>query len=224
MSTDPAPTTATGADADRSLGLDRHYDVRQPERVQPPQRRHIGSIVVGSLAVGLLTAVALRRRPVRPVQDECAHRRGVAGLRLWVGLAGGCCPCGFSDQPQRWAAAPAEFLALASLISLLPPGSVAQEVFGRIWPPLLPGLVVWVILRAHRRLRSRTRRWLVYPLLVVLALSSIGGGYETVRESIDAIPIPPQPARQSAMSSSGANRSGASSTLRQTVDGFDRCV
>jgi hypothetical protein len=28
---------------------------------------------------------------------------------------------------------------------------------------------------AHRQLRSRGRRWLVYPLLLVLGLASIGG-------------------------------------------------
>jgi pimeloyl-ACP methyl ester carboxylesterase len=50
---------------------------------------------------------------------------------------------------------------------------------------------VWMIIRARRQLRSRTRRWIVYPLLTVLALASIGGGYETVRESIDATAYPP---------------------------------
>jgi CubicO group peptidase (beta-lactamase class C family) len=49
---------------------------------------------------------------------------------------------------------------------------------------------IWTILQAHRQLHSRTRRWVVYPLLVVLALSAIGGGYETVRESIDATAYP----------------------------------
>lgn len=34
------------------------------------------------------------------------------------------------------------------------------------------------------------RRWMVYPLLAGLALSAIGGGYETVRESIDAAAYP----------------------------------
>jgi hypothetical protein len=76
------------------------------------------------------------------------------------------------------------------LISLLPTGSVVQKVFGWVWPPLLPGLLVWMIIRARRQLRSRTRRWIVYPLLTVLALASIGGGYETVRESIDATAYP----------------------------------
>jgi pimeloyl-ACP methyl ester carboxylesterase len=47
-----------------------------------------------------------------------------------------------------------------------------------------------MFVRAHRQLRSRSRRWLVYPLLLVLSLDSIGGGYETVQESIDATAYP----------------------------------
>jgi pimeloyl-ACP methyl ester carboxylesterase len=190
MSTEPGPMTATGADADRSLGFDRHHDVRQPERLQPPERGHIGSIVVGSLAMGLLTAVALVAAPFVPSRMNVLTGVVLLGFAFgWALLA--VLSVRFSDQPQRWAAGPAVFLALAGLISLLPPGSVVQEVFGWVWPPLLLVLVIWAILRAHRQLRSRTRRWLVYPLLVVLALSSIGGGYETVRESIDATAYPP---------------------------------
>ena len=51
-------------------------------------------------------------------------------------------PRRFTDQPQRWAVAPAVFFAVAGLISLLPTGSVVQKVFGWVWPPLLPGLLV----------------------------------------------------------------------------------
>ena len=95
----------------------------------------------------------------------------------------------FSDQPQRWAAAPALFFALAGVISLI--GSEAvSSVWGWIWPPVLLALVVWIVIRARRHLHSRTRRWLLYPLLAVLALASVGGGYQTVRESIDATAYP----------------------------------
>jgi pimeloyl-ACP methyl ester carboxylesterase len=190
MSTDPAPTTATGADPDRSLGLDRHHNVRQPKGLQPPKRSHIGPIVVGSLAMGLLTAVALVAAPVVPSRMNVLTGVVLLGFAFgWALLA--VLSVRFSDQPQRWAAAPAVFLTLAGLISLLPPGSVVQDVFGWVWPPVLLGLVIWTVLRAHRQLRSRTRRWLVYPLLAVLALASIGGGYETVRESIDGTAYPP---------------------------------
>ena len=52
---------------------------------------------------------------------------------LAIASTGRCWPCcrhGSANQPQRWAAAPAVFLAVAGLISLLPPGSVVQDVFG----------------------------------------------------------------------------------------------
>ena len=60
--------------------------------------------------------------------------------------------------------------------------------------PALLALVIWMIVRAHRQLRSRSRRWLLYPVIAMLALASVGGGYETVREAADAkaYPMPGQ--------------------------------
>ena len=86
------------------------------------------------------------------------------------------------------------FFAVAGLISLLPTDSVAQDVFGWVWPPLLLGLVVWMFLSVRRQLRSRGARWLLYPVLAVLMVASVGGGYQTVRQSIDtrAYPMPGQ--------------------------------
>jgi hypothetical protein len=42
-----------------------------------------------------------------------------------------------------------------------------------------------MIVRAHRQLRSRSRRWLLYPVIAMLALASVGGAYETVSEATD---------------------------------------
>ena len=68
----------------------------------------------------------------------------------------------FSDQPQRWAAAPATFMAVAGLVSLS--GSAAvQAGFSWVWPPVLFGLVVWMFLQVRRHMRSRIGRWLLYP-------------------------------------------------------------
>jgi pimeloyl-ACP methyl ester carboxylesterase len=100
----------------------------------------------------------------------------------------------WSDRPQRWAAAPAAFMALAGTLLLLAPDAVVHGVLGWVWPPALLALVVWMVLRARRQLHSRTRRWLLYPVLAVLALASVGAGYETVQESVDAgaYPMPGQ--------------------------------
>jgi hypothetical protein len=90
------------------------------------------------------------------------------------------------DQPQRWAAVPAGFLALAGagLIAFAPQDPILGGL-GWVWPPLLLGLVATSIIRVRRDLHSRTRVWVVYPLFVVYALSAIGGGYHTVRDSFE---------------------------------------
>jgi pimeloyl-ACP methyl ester carboxylesterase len=55
-------------------------------------------------------------------------------------------------------------------------------------------LAVWMIVCVHRQVQSRGGRWLLYPVIALLALASIGGGYETVREAADAeaYPMPGQ--------------------------------
>jgi hypothetical protein len=150
-------------------------------------------IVAASLATGLVAALALVAAPFIPTKENVLTGVVLLAFALgWALLA--VLSVRFSDQPQRWAVAPAVFFALAGLISLLPPDSVVQDVFGWVWPPLLLGLVVWMIIRARAQLRSRGARWLLYPVLAALAVASVGGGYETVRESLDAraYPMPAQ--------------------------------
>lgn len=43
-----------------------------------------------------------------------------------------------------------------------------------------------MFVRARRQLHSRTRSWLLNPVLALMALAAVGGGYETVRESLGA--------------------------------------
>src|SRR5512132_4653742 len=61
-------------------------------------------------------------------------------------------------------------------------------------PPAMLALAVWMIVCVHRQLHSRGGRWLLYPVIAMLALASIGGGYETLREAADAkaYPMPGQ--------------------------------
>ena len=59
-----------------------------------------------------------------------------------------------------------------------------------MWPPALLALAIWMAVQAHRHLRSRTRRWLLYPVIAVMALASVAGGYETVREHLDESAYP----------------------------------
>ena len=163
------------------------------DSLQPEPEGRIGLIVAASLAAGLVAALALVAAPFIPAKENTLT--GVVLLAFGLGWALlAMLSARFSSQSQRWAAAPAGFLAVAGVISLLPPGSVVQDVFGWVWPPVLFGLVVWMFIRTRRQLRSRGARWLLYPVLAVLMVASVGGGYETVREYLDArtYPMPGQ--------------------------------
>jgi pimeloyl-ACP methyl ester carboxylesterase len=165
---------------------------RPPARPYPGPRGHIGWIVAGSLATGLVAALLLVAAPFIPAKESNLTGAVLCGFALgWAMLA--VLSVRLTDQPQRWAAAPALLMGLGGLL-LVGFGASAHEVLTWVWPPAMLALAVWMIVRVHRRLRSRSRRWLLYPVIAVLALTSIGGGYETVRAAEDAraYPMPGQ--------------------------------
>lgn len=152
------------------------------------RRGHLGRIVAGSLATGLIAGVLLVFAPFIPADETGATGALLGGFALgWALLAA--LSVRFTDQPQRWAAAPALFMGLGGLL-LIAFGSTAQQVLTWVWPPALLALTVLTFLRARRRLHSTSARVLVYPVLAVLALASVGGGAETALEAYDASHYP----------------------------------
>src|SRR4029079_16585745 len=127
----------------------------------------IGRIVVGCLTAGVLVALALVT--VGPVAGAQEHL--ITGTVLLAFAASWALLATLSifrtDQPQRWAAVLAGFMALAgaTLIVFAPNGD-GLEILGWVWPPLLLALVAAVAIRARQDLHSPTRGWVVYPLLV----------------------------------------------------------
>jgi pimeloyl-ACP methyl ester carboxylesterase len=164
-------------------------DLQESERLEPTPRGRIGLIVAGSLAAGLAAALILVAAPFIAAQENVLTGAVLLGFAFgWALLA--VLSVRFTDQPQRWAAAPAAFMVVAGLASLS--GSAAvHDLLGWVWPPALFGLVVWMIVKVRRQVRSRGARWLLYPVLAVLAIASVGGGYQTVRESLEAKAYPP---------------------------------
>jgi pimeloyl-ACP methyl ester carboxylesterase len=175
------PTTPTPTPKDD--GQDR------PSRPDPGPRGRIGWIVAGSLATGLVAALLLVAAPFIPAEESAVTGAVLCGFALgWAMLA--VLSVRFTDQPQRWAAAPALFMGLGGLL-LVGFGSSVREVLSWVWPPALLALVIWMIVRARQHLHSRSRRWLLYPVIAMLAVASVGGGYETVSAATDAEPSMP---------------------------------
>ena len=160
----------------------------RPPRQGGRPRGHIGWIVAGSLAVGFVAAVLFVAAPFIPAGESEVVGAVLCGFALgWALLA--VLSVRFTDQPQRWAMVPALFMGIGGLL-LVVFGPGVDEVLKWVWPPALLALVIWMAVRIHRQLRSRSGRWLLYPVIALLGLASIGGGYETVREAADAKAYP----------------------------------
>lgn len=164
------------------MGLGSNAATAGGDQVAPavpgPRRSHVGGVVAGSLAAGLAAAVILAFLPVGTVDVDFSTAMVLFGFALgWALMA--LLSIRFTDQPQRWAVAPAIFMALSGALVLLAPDAVV-DALGWVWPPALLVLVVWVWTRARRELHSRTRVWLLNPVLIILVILALGGGYETI--------------------------------------------
>jgi pimeloyl-ACP methyl ester carboxylesterase len=65
-----------------------------------------------------------------------------------------------------------------------------REALSWVWPPTLFLLVISLLHRVHKDMRSRTGRVQLYLVLGILALSAVGGGYQTVGEATDRNAMP----------------------------------
>jgi pimeloyl-ACP methyl ester carboxylesterase len=149
--------------------------------VPGPRPSHVGAVVAGSLAAGFAAAAILPFLPVSTVDADFATAMVLIGFALgWALMA--VLSIRFTDQPQRWAVAPAIFMVLSGALVLVAPDAMV-DALGWVWPPALVVLVVWVWTRARRELHSRTRVWLLNPVLVILVLFALGGAYETISQS-----------------------------------------
>ena len=152
-----------------------------------PTRGHIGRIVAGSLIGGFVGAIVLVAGPFAGAQEHVITGSVLlAFAAAWTVLA--VLAERRTDQPQRWAFVPAAFMAFTgtTVLVVAPTGNEA----GWVWPPVVAALAIWMIVRARRDLRSRTRVWLLYPVCVALFLSAVGGAYETYRETVDRANYP----------------------------------
>lgn len=143
-----------------------------------------------SLTAGILAALLLANIPFMPASGNSMTGAILAGLALgWASLA--VLSVRFTDQPQKWAFAPALFMGLGGFL-LLAFGAQAETVLAWVWPPGMLVLAVWMILQINHRLGSRLGRFMLYSVIGILVLASAGAGFETVREAADAGASPSQ--------------------------------
>jgi pimeloyl-ACP methyl ester carboxylesterase len=149
-------------------------------------------VVTGSFASGFLAALLLVAAPFIPARESEITGAVLCGLSLgWAMLT--ILSVRFTDQPQRWAAAPALFMGAGGLLLVLF-GPATDRVLTWVWPPALLALVIWMFIQSRQHLHGRSKGWLIHPVLAMLALASVGGGYQTLGAAADAkvYPMPGQ--------------------------------
>src|SRR4051812_49966186 len=81
----------------------------------PAHRGHIGVVVAGSLATGLVAALILPFVPFIRAEESAITGAVLCGFALgWAMLA--VLSARFTDQPQRWAVVPAVFMGVGGVL------------------------------------------------------------------------------------------------------------
>jgi pimeloyl-ACP methyl ester carboxylesterase len=79
-----------------------------------------------------------------------------------------------TDRPQRWATVPAVAMSSTGLgLMVAAPANDTLTSLTWVWPPALLALVVWVTVQVRRDLTG-LGRWLIAPVLGILAVASVG--------------------------------------------------
>jgi len=86
-----------------------------------------------------------------------------------------------TSQPQRWALVPSAGMAVTGLgLLAFAPGNDGLTATGWVWPVVLIALAVWMGIRIRRSLAGGSGRWLLYPVVAVIAAVAVGGMGETI--------------------------------------------
>jgi pimeloyl-ACP methyl ester carboxylesterase len=149
------------------------------QQLGDPQRGPIWRIVGGSVAAGLVGALVLTLGvfggATEPVIAGSALLAFATGWALLALLS-----IRLTTQTQTWARVPAVAMAVAGVALLVArPDDRVLNAAGWVWPAGAIALTAWMLVQLRRSLHGRVR-WLLYPVILAIAVGSVGGMYETV--------------------------------------------
>jgi pimeloyl-ACP methyl ester carboxylesterase len=142
----------------------------------PVARVIAGSLVAGIAAALVLTLVVFPGAAESVITGSILSAFGLGWAMMAV------LSVRFTAQPQRWTAVPAVFMGVSGVgLVVCSPQNAALTDLNWVWPPATFALVVWMFVQTHRNLRGKGR-WLLTPVLVVLAATTVGATVENVAE------------------------------------------
>jgi pimeloyl-ACP methyl ester carboxylesterase len=164
----------------------QEHSTNVPNTRRSPSHR-LFPLVAASLIVGFLLPIILALGPAAGGGESRMTGAALLGWGIgWALIAA--LSIRFTDSPQRWALVPAVILGVTGIALIaLAPGAGVMGALAWVWPVAVLVLAVWIIQRVRRHVQGRSR-WLLYPVVGVLALLAVGGAIETVIEAADGVP------------------------------------
>ena len=135
-------------------------------RPTPVARVIAGSLVAGAVMALVLVLVVLPGATESVVTGSAlvAFGLGWAMIRFFSAK--------LTTQPQRWATVPAVAMTAAgAALVVVAPQDATLSTLSWVWPPAMLALAGWMYVSMRRTLTGRGR-WLLTPVVVVLAVAS----------------------------------------------------
>jgi pimeloyl-ACP methyl ester carboxylesterase len=145
-------------------------------RAVPVARVIAGSLAAGVFAALVLTLVVFPGGTESVITGSILSAFGIG----WATMAA--LSVRFTAQPQGWTTVPAVVMGVSGVgLMVGSPDNATLTDFNWAWPPAMLALAVWMFVQMRRHLHGKGR-WLLTPVLVVLAATTIGATVEDVAE------------------------------------------
>jgi len=165
------------------------YPTSRPHGTPEPtmdaiERRPAGRTIVASVVAGVAAALVLAL-VVFAGGTEATVTGGVLfgfgfGWALMATLT-----VRRTQEPQWWAVVPAVAMGATGVaLMVFTPDNRTITALNWVWPPLMVALAVWMFVQMRRSVTGRAR-WVLTPLIAVLALASVGATYGNIARTVD---------------------------------------
>ncbi len=169
------------------MSVDLHHTARPGASTESTSR--LTRVTLGSLAAGAAAALLLSVVVFPGATEAVITGSLLVGFAIgWAMLA--LVSSRRTTQPQSWAKVPAIAMAATGIaLQAISPADAALTALNWIWPLPLLALVVWIAVQVRRSMPG-FGRWLLAPVLLVLAFASVGATVENVSSLGDSSPRP----------------------------------
>jgi pimeloyl-ACP methyl ester carboxylesterase len=155
---------------------------RTPASAEPvaKRRRGAGSTIAASALVGAVAALVLVLVAFPGATEAATTGMVLVGFAVGWALMG-LLTVGRTREPQRWAYVPATVMGLiGAALVVSAPGDSTMTAMNWVWPPVMAALAVWMFAQVRRSVTGKAW-WVLYPVISVLVLVSLGATYANVK-------------------------------------------